>query len=145
MTLRNKLVACALLGATLAAGSAAAAPNANAMHLALTSLKLALVKMGVANAMLSNPTPPKNNAEAHLAEPGQLASREISAILVSTGGVINLYLTPATGVTNGIIQLVPKIVTDAKGNKGVQYTCTSPNITDIATVVADCTYRPQGD
>jgi hypothetical protein len=126
----------------LASGSAVAAVNAAEMHVALTSLKLALAKMGVANAILSNPTPPSNNAEAHLAAPGQLGSQEISSILVSAGGVINVYLSPAVGVGNGIVQLVPKVVTDKDGKKGVQYTCYSPNISDIATAAPECTYHP---
>jgi hypothetical protein len=137
----NKWLAGIAVGAMLASGSAMAAINANEMHVALTSLKLALAKMGVANAILSNPTPPSNNAEAHLAAPDQLGSREINSILVSAGGVINVYFSPAVGVGNGMVQLVPKVVTDKDGKKGVQYTCYSPNIPDIATVVPDCTYH----
>jgi hypothetical protein len=141
MKTRNKLLAGMALGALLASGSALAALNGNEIRLALTSLRLALVKIGVANAMLSNPVPPANNAEAHVAAANKLISTEISAILVSKGGVINVYLTPMVGVTNGILQLVPKIVTDAQGKRGVQYTCYSPNIPDIATVAPECTYH----
>jgi hypothetical protein len=137
----NKWLAGIAMGAMLASGSAMAAVNANEMHIALTSLKLALAKMGVANAILSNPTPPSNNTEAHLAAPDQLGNREINSILVSAGGVINVYFSPAVGVENGIVQLVPKVVTDKDGKKGVQYACYSPNIPDIATVVSDCTYH----
>ncbi|HEX7349274.1 MAG TPA: hypothetical protein VF264_06490 [Rhodanobacteraceae bacterium] len=141
MKTRNKwLVGCAL-GAMLASGSALAAVNANQMHIALTSLKLALAKMGVANAILSNPTPPSSNAEAHLAAPNQLGGELINAILVSTGGVINVYLSPSVGVANGVVQLVPKVITDKSGNKRVQYTCYSPNIPDIATAAPNCTYH----
>jgi hypothetical protein len=138
----NKWLAGIAVGAMLASGSAMAAVNANEMHVALTSLKLALAKMGVANAILSNPTPPSNNGEARLAAPNQLGSQEISSILVSAGGVINVYLTPTVGVTDGIVQLVPKVVADKQGKKSVQYTCYSPNIPDIATAVPECTYRP---
>ena len=67
MKLRNRLLACIATAAVLVSGSAMAAVNANELHIALTSLKLALAKMGVANAILSNPTPPSSNAEAHLA------------------------------------------------------------------------------
>ena len=144
MNRRNKWIAGFALGAMLASGSASAAVNANELHIALTSLKLALAKMGVANAILSNPVPPSNNAEAHLAAPAQLGSEEISAILVSKGGVINVYLTPVVGVTDGIVQLVPKVVTDKQGKHGVQYTCYSPNIADIATAAPECTYHPAG-
>ena len=141
MKLRNKWLAAFAIGAMLASASAMAAVNANEMHIALTSLKLALVKMGVANAMLSSPTPPSNNTDAHVAAPNQLNSQEIASILVSAGGVINVYLTPAVGVSNGIVQLVPKIVTDKQGKKGVQYTCYSPNIPDIATAAPECSYH----
>ena len=144
MKLRNKWLAGFAMGAMLASGGAMAAVDANAMHIALTSLKLALVKIGVANATLADPTPPSSNAEAHVAAPNQLASQEISSILVSKGGVINVYLTPAVGVTDGIVQLVPKIVTDKSGKKGVQYTCYSPNIPDIASAAPECTYHPAG-
>ena len=142
MKTRNKWIAALTMGAMLASGSAMAAINANELHMALTSLKLALAKIGVANAMLSNPTPPANNAQAHLAQPNQLASQDISAILVSTGGVINVYFTPVIGVTDGIVQLTPQVVTDKDGKKGVQYACTSPNIKDIATAEPGCSYRP---
>ncbi|HVX06263.1 MAG TPA: hypothetical protein VHA71_14235 [Rhodanobacteraceae bacterium] len=142
MNRRNKWLAGLALGAMLTSGSAMAAVNANEMRIALTSLRLALAKMGVANAILSNPTPPSNNSDAHLAAPNQMNSQEISSILVSAGGVINVYLTPAVGVTGGIVQLVPKVVTDKQGKKGVQYTCYSPNIPDIATAAPECTYHP---
>ncbi|HKV64849.1 MAG TPA: hypothetical protein VJN66_00535 [Rhodanobacteraceae bacterium] len=144
MKTRNKWLAGFAIGAMLGSGSAMAAVNANEMHVALTSLKLALAKMGVANAILSNPTPPSNNSDAHLAAPNQLSSQEIDSILVSAGGVINVYLSQAVGVGNGIVQLVPKVVTDKQGKKGVQYTCYSPNIPDIATAAPDCTYHPVG-
>lgn len=142
MNRRNKWFAAFAVGAMLASGSAMAAVNANEMHIALTSLRLALAKIGVANAILSNPTPPSNNSDAHLAAPNQLSSQEINSILVSAGGVINVYLTPVVGVTGGIVQLVPKVVTDQQGKKSVQYTCYSPNIPDIATAAPECTFHP---
>ncbi|MGN6190582.1 MAG: hypothetical protein ACTHM4_00385 [Rhodanobacteraceae bacterium] len=144
MKLRNKWLAGLAMGAMLASGGAMAAVDANAMHVALTSLKLALVKIGVANAMLANPAPPASNTEARVAAPNQLSSQEIGSILVSKGGVINVYLTAAVGVTGGIVQLVPKIVTGKDGKKSVQYTCYSPNIPDIANAEPECVYRPAG-
>ena len=144
MKLRNKCFAAFAVIAMLASGNAMAAVNANALHLALTSLRLALVKMGVANAMLSDPMPPSSNAEAHVGAPDQMRTNEISSIRVGKGGVINVYLTPAVGTTGGIVQLVPKIVTEKEGKKGVQYTCYSSNIPDIAHATSECTYRPAG-
>jgi hypothetical protein len=144
MKIRKKWLAGFVAGAMLVSCGALAAVNASELRIALTSLKLALVKMGVANATLSNPTPPSSNAEAHVAAPNQLGSEEISAILVSKGGVINVYLTPATGAVDGVVQLVPKVVTDKQGKKGVQFDCYSPNIPDIATAAPECSYHPSG-
>lgn len=145
MSIRNRFLACLAAATVLVSGSAVAALNANEVHLALTSLRLALVKMGVANAMMTNPDkPPASNAEARVAPANQLGSREISAILVGQGGVINVYLTPVVGITNGIIQLVPSITTDKDGNRGVQFACFSPNIPDIASVAPGCTYHAPG-
>lgn len=141
MKFRNKVVFGLAMGALLASNGAMAALNANEVRLALTSLKLALVKIGVANAVLGDPKPPSSNAEAHLAAPGQLSSEEISAIQITAGGVINVHLTPKVGVTDGIIQLIPKVVTDKGGQKGVQYDCRSPNIPDIATAMSGCAYH----
>ncbi len=144
MKLRNKWLACIALTGLLVSGSALAALNAGEIHLAMTSLRLALAKIGVANATLTHQKPPSNNAEARIAAPNKLSSEEISAIVVSEGGVINVYLTPKVGVIDGIIQLVPKVVTDKDGKKGVQYTCYSPNIADIATAAPECTYHAAG-
>lgn len=144
MKLRNRLLAGAAAGAMLVSGSALAALNADKLHLALTSLRLALVKIGVANAMLSNPTPPANNAEAHVGAPAQMSSNEISAIAVGPGGVITVHLTPVVGVADGIILLEPRIATGADGKPGVQYTCISPNMPDIAGVAPECSYHAAG-
>ncbi|HEX5960912.1 MAG TPA: hypothetical protein VFY97_06660 [Rhodanobacteraceae bacterium] len=145
MNIHRKWFFALAIGAMLASGSASAAVDSNEVHLALTSLRLALVKIGVANVMLSNPTPPSNNAEARVAPANQMNSNEINSILVSEGGVINVYLSPAVGVTGGIVQLVPKVVTGKDGKKGVQYACYSPNIPDIATAEPDCKYLPTGN
>lgn len=142
MKLRIKVFACVAAGAMLYCGSAAAAVNGSEVRLALTSLRLALVKMGVANAILSDPAPPSNNAEAHVAPANQLRSDEIRAIQVGRGGVINVFLTPKVGIEGGILQLVPEIATDKSGKKGVRYTCFSPNIADIARAAPECSYHP---
>jgi hypothetical protein len=142
MRLRTRLLAGVAAGALLASGVALAAVNASQMHLVLTSLKLALAKMAVADAMLANPTPPASNAEVHLAPPDKLGGEGIRTITVGPGGVIAVALTPAVGVAHGSVQLVPKIVTDAQGKRGVTYACYSPDIADIASAAPACSYRP---
>lgn len=142
MKFRTRLLAGIAAGALLGSGGALAAVDANQMHLVLTSLKLALAKMAVADAMLAHPTPPSSNAEVHLAPPDKLGGEGIVSITVAAGGVIDIALSPAVGVTHGSVQLVPRIVTDQQGKRGVAYTCYSPDIADIASAAPGCSYRP---
>lgn len=141
MKRRSKAWVCVAVAALLASSTAMAALNKNAVRLATTSLRLSLVKASVADAILSSMVLPANNAQAHLGPANQLTTNEISAILVSSGAVINVYLTPAVGVTGGVLELVPQVVTNKDGKKAVEYTCYSPNIPDIATAAPDCTYH----
>lgn len=143
MKLPTRLLAGVVAGTLLASsGGACAATHADQLHLALTSLKLALAKMAVADAMLASPTPPASNAEVHLAPPDKLGGEGIESIRVAPGGVIRVALSPAVGVANGIVQLAPRIVTDPHGKRGVEYACSSPNIADIASAAPGCSYRP---
>lgn len=142
MTFRTRLLAGVATGALLASGGAFAAISAGQMHLVLTSLKLALAKMAVADAMLANPTPPSSNAEVHLAPPDKLGGEGIASITVVAGGVIEVALSPTVGVAHGSLHLVPKIVTDPQGKRGVAYTCYSPDLADIASAAPACSYRP---
>lgn len=138
---RKKVLTCLAAAALLVSSAAMAALNKDEVRLATTSLRLALVKASVADAILSNMVLPANNAQAHLGPANKLSTAEIRSILVSSGAVINVYLTPAVGVTGGVLQLVPQVVTNKDGKKAVQYTCYSPNIPDIATAAPECTYR----
>ncbi len=142
MKSRMRLLAAVASLGLVASGGAVAAIHANQMHLVLTSLKLALAKMAVANAMLADPTPPTSNAQVHLAPPDQLGGEDIRSITVGPGGVIRVALKASIGVANGRIELVPKIVTDAQGKRGVEYACYSPNLADIASAAPGCSYRP---
>jgi len=133
----------ALAASTLLAGAASATINPDAIHLALDSLLVASSKMSVVNAMRKNGKPPSSNAEANLGAPNTMTTTEISSIVVTPGGVLNVYLAPVTGTDHGIVQLVPKVVKGPKGGNAVEFACNSPNIPDIAQVQKNCTYVPR--
>ena len=137
--------ALALTSSALFVGAASAATNLDSVHLALDSLLVASSKMSVVNAMNKNGKPPSNNAEARLGAPNTMTTPEISSIVVAPGGVINVYLAPATGTDHGLVQLVPTVVNGKKGGEAVQFACSSPNIPDIAKVPVSpaCTYIPR--
>lgn len=135
-------IAATILVSMLFAGIASAAMNTNAVRLALNSLLVATSKMSVVNAMNRSGKPPSNNAEAHLGPPNTMTTNEISSIVVSDG-VINVYLAPDTGTDHGLVQLVPRVVKDPKGESEVGFVCNSPNIPDIATVARSCKYAPR--
>ncbi len=140
MKLTNKTMAVIAAGALLVGGAALAATNADAVHLALDSLLVASTKMSVANAILANPRPPANNREARVGPPKTMTTNEISGITVRNG-VINIYLSPATGTDQGVVQYQPNIVQGKDGKRAVQYVCVSPNIADIAKIAPDCVYH----
>lgn len=127
--------------ALLASTSAFAAINPDAVHLAVDSLLVASSKMSVVNAIRKNGKPPSTNAEARLGAPSAMTTTEISGIVVNNG-VINVYLAPVTGTDHGLVQYTPKIVTTKKGKDAVQFSCTSPNIPEIATIAPACKYQP---
>lgn len=140
MKFPNTTMAGIAVGALLASGASLAATNADAVHLALDSLLVASTKMAVANAILANPRPPANNREARVGPPKTMTTTEISGITVRNG-VINIYLSPATGTDQGVVQYQPNVVQSKDGKRTVQYVCVSPNITDIAKVAPDCVYH----
>ncbi|MGH8212086.1 MAG: hypothetical protein ACREPP_02505 [Rhodanobacteraceae bacterium] len=136
-------IALALACSALVSGSAFAAINADAIHLALDSLLVASSKLSVINVMRKNHgPPPANNAAANLGAPESMTTSEISRIVVSDG-VINVYLAPVSGTDQGIVQYVPKLVKGPRSGKAVEFVCNSPNIPDIATVVPSCKYVPR--
>lgn len=124
----------------VSAGTAFAAVNTDAVHLALNSLLLASSKMSVVNAMNRTGKAPANNAEARLGSPNTMTTNEISSIVVTTGGVLNVYLSAVAGTNHGVVRFTPAVSTDPKGGKSVAFTCTSPNIPEIATLQSGCSY-----
>ncbi|HJU08418.1 MAG TPA: hypothetical protein VJ727_08065 [Rhodanobacteraceae bacterium] len=134
--------ALALAATTMIAGTAFAAINPDAVHLALDSLLVASSKMSVRNAIRKNRgKPPADNAAANLGAPNTMTTTEISSIIVRNG-VVNVYLAPVTGTDHGLVQFVPRIVQGPKGGNTVEFACSSPNIPDIAKIESSCSYRP---
>jgi len=128
--------------ALFASSAALAAVNADAVHLALDSLLVASSKMAVINAMNINGRAPGTNAEAHLGAPSKMTTTEISGIVVGKGGVLNVYLAPVTGTDRGLVQYTPEVITTKKGKQAVEFSCTSPNVPEIATISPTCKYQP---
>ncbi|HET9835546.1 MAG TPA: hypothetical protein VFP88_04295 [Rhodanobacteraceae bacterium] len=126
--------------ALLVSSGAFAAVNADAVHLALDSLLVATSKMSVVNAMRKDGKPPATNAAAHLGAPASMTTTEISGIVVNRG-VLNVYLSPATGTDRGLVQYIPKIVTTKKGKQAVEFSCVSPNIPEIGKIAPACAYQ----
>jgi hypothetical protein len=126
--------------ALMASSGAFAAVNPDAVHLALDSLLVATSKMSVVNAMRKDGKPPATNAAAHLGAPASMTTNEISGIVVNNG-VLNVYLSPATGTDHGLVQYIPKLITTKKGKKAVEFSCVSPNIPEIGKIARACAYQ----
>lgn len=124
----------------VAASAALAAVNADAVHLALNSLLLASSKRSVVNTMSRTGKAPTNNAEARLGSPDAMTTNEISSIVVTPGGVLNVYLSAVSGTNHGLVRFTPAVSTDPKGRKTVTFVCTSPDIPEIAALQPGCSY-----
>lgn len=131
------------VSAMIVSSGAFAAVNPDAVHLALDSLLVSSSKMSVLNAMNANHRPPSTNAEARLGAPSAMTTTEISGIVVGKGGVLSVYLSPATGTDHGLVQYTPKLVPGKQpGKKALEFDCTSPNIPEIAAIAPACKYQP---
>lgn len=133
------------ISALFASGGAFAAVNPDAVHLALDSLLVATSKASVFKAAQADHKLPSTNAEAHLGAPSSMTTNEISGIVVNQGGVLNVYLSPATGTDHGLVQYIPRLVDSKKGKAGKKamvFECVSPNIPEIGKIAPACTYQP---
>lgn len=131
----------ALAASTLVvSGGAFAAVNPDAVHLALDSLLVATSKAAIFRTTQTDHRLPSTNAEAHLGAPSTMTTNEISGIVVNKGGIINVYLSPATGTDHGLVRYIPKLVDNKKGKKTMLFDCVSPNIPEISKITPTCAY-----
>lgn len=130
--------ATALGGANSEPSIPAAVPlNAQALHIALSSLLLSATKMAVANVINKTGKTPASNTEAHVGQPDYLTTNEISSITVKPGGILLVHFTGAVSNNLYSVRLVPK---SAQGT--VTWQCLSHNITQIQAIESYCEYVP---
>ncbi len=111
--------------------------NAQALHIALSSLLLSATKMAVANVINKTGQAPASNVEAHVGQPDYLTTNEISSITVQPGGVLVVRFTGAVSNNLYTVRLVPK---SEPGT--VAWQCLSHDITQIQTIEPYCRYTP---
>ncbi len=111
--------------------------NAQALHIALSSLLLSATKMAVANIMNKTGKAPASNTEAQVGQPDYLTTNEISSITVKPGGVLVVHFTGAVSDNLYAVRLVPKL-----GLGAVTWQCLSHDIPQIQAIESYCKYVP---
>ncbi len=125
-------------GTSLKASTPSAVPlDAQALHIALSSLLLSATKMAVANVINKTGQAPASNVEAHVGQPDYLTTNEISSITVQPGGVLVVRFTGAVSNNLYTVRLVPK---SEQGT--VAWQCLSHDITQIQAIESYCRYAP---
>jgi hypothetical protein len=111
-----------------------------AMYLAEGLHIAASAKTAVAESYMTQMRWPSSNREAGLPDANQLKGQSLQSVRLSGAGVISLTFDAKSGVDRGVIRLTPK----ARQNGGaVSWQCESPSYENIATVIAECVYKPQ--
>lgn len=85
---------------------------------------------------------PATNAEAGLPEASQLFADSLRSLRVGASGVISLVFNEKSGVSGGVIRLIP----EANATGRVNWRCETASYPDIAAIVPQCRYiRPDGE
>lgn len=116
--------------------------QANAVADALQSV--AAVKQAVAGFRVTHDAFPGSNAEAGVKAPAMYASNTVKGVSVGPGGIIDLQLTAASGVDDGVIRFRPDFVPQS-GAGDVHWVCTSAsyvNVSDLTGGTCEHTSQP---
>lgn len=73
---------------------------------------------------------PASNAEAGLPSPPQFASNSVKTIAIAADGIIDISLTAASGVDDGVIRFRPEFAPQSGGGD-VHWTCASDSYANI--------------
>ena len=81
-----------------------------------------------------------SNRELRMPEPTAFATSSIKSLEVLPDGSLMATMQPASGYKDATIRFIPDI---SNVNVGIQWACVSHEITDIATWLSNCNYRPR--
>jgi hypothetical protein len=91
---------------------------------------VAPVEQAVASFRLSHDGFPASNGEAGLPPPARYASNSVKSIAIGPDGVVDVALTAASGVDDGVIRFRPEFAPQSGGGD-VHWTCASASYANI--------------
>ncbi len=97
------------------------------------------VKLGVAEAFMTNGTAPGSNAEAGLPTATDLRGQSLRATYVRSGGQIIMEYDAQSGVDGGVIKLIPDIKLAMRSGI-INWRCETSDFEDIQTFMPACQY-----
>lgn len=104
---------------------------------------VAQVEELVASYRLAHDDFPASNAEAGVKAPPQFASNTVKRIAIRPGGIIDVTLTAASGVDDGVVRFRPEYVPQSGGGD-VHWTCASASYANIGDLTGgSCEHTTQ--
>lgn len=113
------------------------------MVIAEAMQSVAKVQPLVASYRLTHEDFPSSNAEAGIKPPAMFASNSVKGLAIGPGGVIDLTLTAASGVDDGLIRFRPAYAPQS-GAGDFSWTCASASFTNIGDLTGgNCEHTSQ--
>lgn len=101
------------------------------------------VRSSVEQFYLHHKAFPASNAELGMNLPQTYRNYDVQAIAVGANGIIDIALTPSSGVDGGTIRLTPSL-SSTSGVPTFEWACRSPSYTTIADATGgNCEYTNQ--
>ena len=101
------------------------------------------IEQVVASYRLSHDDFPATNAEAGVKPPLAFASNTVKGVTIGPGGVIDVTLTAASGVDDGVIRFRPEFIAQS-GAGDVHWTCSSASYANIGDLTGgSCEHTSQ--
>jgi hypothetical protein len=97
-------------------------------------------KLAISEFWISNGLPPADNRSAGIPEPNVFRGETLKRMTVLPGGLLELVFDEKSGVSDGIIRLIPN--STEQFAMGVRWGCTTPSYKDIEKILPACVYKP---
>lgn len=104
---------------------------------------VAQIEQLVASYRMAHDDFPASNAEAGVKAPPTFASNTVKGVAIGPGGIIDVTLTAASGVDDGVIRFRPEYVPQS-GAGDVHWTCASASFANIGDLTGgSCEHTTQ--
>ena len=101
--------------------------------------KSMVVKMYISQYFSEKDKLPSSNTELGIPEPASFKGNALDSIEVTANGIITLKYNKMSGVSNGVIYLVPDV---SNSISGIAWQCSTPSFNNIESWAPQCKFVP---